>query len=334
MKKEMKAHERFRAVANGLPVDRLPMIEWACWWDKTIDSWDKGHPELKLKQMGTCGLHRHLGLDINLQHVIRPVTSATPPPKHDGGPVITSIGEYQKIKHTLYPRPVLDADFVAYAKQLHETGTGIVWFSFDGFFWFPRVLFGIENHLYSFYDEPELYHIICEDLLKWQKDVVEVFANAFPFDFMTFFEDMSYNNGSMLSKEHFHSFITPYYKEIIPLIRSAGILTIVDSDGDITEAVDWFSEAGVEGMLPLERQAGVEINLYQQKHPDMLFIGHFDKMVMHKGESAIRQEFERLLPAMKKGRFIPSVDHQTPPAVAYEDYLIYMKLFREYAAIE
>ena len=32
---------------------------------------------------------------------------------------------------------------------------------------------------------------------------------------------------------------------------------IVDSDGDISLALPWFANAGVEGILPLERQAGV-----------------------------------------------------------------------------
>ena len=31
--------ERFRAVMDFRPVDRLPMWEWAMWWDKTIARW-------------------------------------------------------------------------------------------------------------------------------------------------------------------------------------------------------------------------------------------------------------------------------------------------------
>ena len=34
------------------------------------------------------------------------------------------------------------------------------------------------------------------------------------------------------------------------------------------------------------------------------------------GEEAMRREFDRLLPAMQSGRYIPSVDHQTPPDVS------------------
>ncbi|NLZ90238.1 MAG: hypothetical protein GX916_12145, partial [Clostridiales bacterium] len=42
-------------------------------------------------------------------------------------------------------------------------------------------------------------------------------------------------------------------------------------------------------------------------------------------------EFERLLPAMRKGGFIASVDHQTPPGVSLDQYRTYIKLLNEYA---
>ena len=60
-------------------------------------------------------------------------------------------------------------------------------------------------------------------------------------------------------------------------------------------------------------------------------IGAFDKTVMHLGEERMRQEFERLLPTMRSGGFIPSVDHQTPPGVSFDDYGLYLKLLDEYA---
>ena len=59
-------------------------------------------------------------------------------------------------------------------------------------------------------------------------------------------------------------------------------------------------------------------------------VGHFDKMVMNRGEAAIRGEFERLLPLMRTGGFIPSVDHQTPPGVSLDQYRVYLRLLEEY----
>jgi uroporphyrinogen-III decarboxylase len=71
----------------------------------------------------------------------------------------------------------------------------------------------------------------------------------------------------------------------------------------------------------------------REAHPELILIGHYDKMVMNRGEDAIRGEFERLLPLMRSGRFVPSVDHQTPPGVSLEEYRVYLEAFREYAQL-
>jgi len=63
----------------------------------------------------------------------------------------------------------------------------------------------------------------------------------------------------------------------------------------------------------------------------MRFIGHFDKMTMNRGEAAMRAEFERVLPTAAKGGFLVGCDHQTPPGVSYDDFRLYLSLFREYA---
>ena len=63
----------------------------------------------------------------------------------------------------------------------------------------------------------------------------------------------------------------------------------------------------------------------------MFFLGHFDKMCMKHGEAAMRAEFERLLPSIRTKRFLPSVDHQTPPDVSLDTYRIYVRLLKEYA---
>ena len=45
------------------------------------------------------------------------------------------------------------------------------------------------------------------------------------------------------------------------------------------------------GVLPLERQAKVDGNLSAESFPTLRMIGHFDKLVMNRGEAAVRAEF-------------------------------------------
>ena len=94
--------------------------------------------------------------------------------------------------------------------------------------------------------------------------------------------------------------------------------------------IPWFIDAGIDGVYPLERQAGVDVSQMRRNYPKFLMMGGYDKMVMSLGEADMRAEFERLLPVMRSGGFIPSVDHQTPPGVSLEQYRIYLSLFEEY----
>lgn len=174
-------------------------------------------------------------------------------------------------------------------------------------------------------------HRINSDLCAYNKRVIEQVCEIVTPDFMTFGEDMSYNNGPMISEKLFDEFMLPYYKQMVPQLKQHGIRVFVDSDGDIKKALPWFERAGIEGILPLERQAGVDLEELRKEHPKFLFLGHYDKMIMPDGEEAMRAEFERLLPVMKQGGFIPAVDHQTPPGVSLENYKIYLKLYAEYA---
>ena len=160
--------------------------------------------------------------------------------------------------------------------------------------------------------------------------VIEQFSALCVPDFATFAEDMSYNHGPMISKELFDEFMAPYYRQVIPALTSRGIIPIIDSDGDVEPLIPWFEAVGLEGILPLERMAGVDVNRIRANHPRWKMIGAFDKTVMHLGEARMRAEFERLLPVMRSGYFIPSVDHQTPPGVSLEQYRLYMQLLREY----
>jgi hypothetical protein len=51
------------------------------------------------------------------------------------------------------------------------------------------------------------------------------------------------------------------------------------------------------------------------------------------GPELIATAGERILPLMRRGGFIPSVDHQTPPGVSMAEYRIFLKLFNEYTVL-
>jgi len=329
----MNVRERFHRLMRFETVDRLPCVEWATWWDKTIERWKTEglviapQPPLNEGQ----ALMLQLGLDLHLQMWVNIDTARTPKPAYHGAPIIHSLAEYEALLPTLYPDQAFSIDTLRAYKRYQESGEAVFWLTLLGPFWAPRTLLGIEPHLFAFYDEPELMHRINADVARFNLRVLEQVCGVLTPDFMTFAEDMSYNNGPMVSEAIFDEFLLPYYRLQIPAFRARGIRVFIDSDGDISMAIPWFERAGIEGVLPLEKQAGVDVATLRDTHPSFLFIGNYDKMCMPHGEAAMRAEFERLLPAMRRGGFIPSVDHQTPPGVSFELYKVYVRLLYEYA---
>lgn len=328
----MTAAERFKKYLAGEPVDRCPALEWAPWWNLTVDRWrGEGLPD---SADTNERIQDYFGLDKCLHVWVSYKTADTPKPAGHGLGIMEDEDDWAEVKKTLFPPvdKIIPPAYLEYMQKARERGDTITRFTVDGFFWYPRVLFGIENHLYSFYDYPELYMEMCEAYSDWLIELFHYIFSNYKFDFMTFAEDMSYNNGPMLSKECFDQFLAPFYKKVIPVIHEYGVPVIIDSDGDITKAVDWYAEVGADGMLPLERKAGVDVSTYLDKQPQMSFIGHFDKMCMKFGKEAMREEFERILPSMKRGKVIVSVDHQTPPDVPLDYYKDYVELLYEYCA--
>ena len=325
----MTARERFWGVVRRTKIDRLPVIEWAPWWkDATILRWyEEGLPrELVTDRQ----ISAHFGLDDWRLTWMGP-RSATPKPVRPDAPLIATRADYEALQPHLWHDPAKSlADLKTWAADQRDSGC-VVWIIIEGFYWLPARLLGVENHLLAFYDQPGLIHDMNRRLVEFNLRCIEQASAILKPDFVTFAEDMSYNKGPMISQAIFEEFLAPYYRQVIPRIRELGAAITVDTDGQVEPMVPWLLEAGLDGVDPLERQAGVDVRRLRTKHPDLLMLGGFDKMTMPGGRAAMREEFERLLPVMASGRFFPGVDHQTPPGVSLEQYREYLELFREYA---
>ena len=327
--KALGCRERFARTFRFEPVDRLPFFEWAGYWDKTLERWlREGLPPQENigGYLDYFGLDRTAGIGLGPQHW--PLFVG---PKPHGGPVFDR-DDYLALKArgAVNNRDALDLSAADRLRARQEAGEMPVSAGIMGAFAYPRVLFGIEHHFYAFHDQPELMREMlgdAADFLAWAGE--RLLERIVP-DYMTIMEDMSYNHGPMLSEAMFDEFMLPFYQKALAPMKRRGVKILVDTDGDMMSCASWFRRAGADGFLPLERQAHVDIALLRQRDPDILLLGAFDKMTMPLGEEAMRTEFARLAPVARRGGFVPSVDHQTPPGVSLENYRIYLRLLREF----
>ena len=154
----MTTRERFRRVMAGdAAVDRLPAIEWAYWWDKTLELWyGQGLP----RGLDEAAMADFVGIDRNTQVWLPHKIPDCPRETSHGRGIVENESDYERLRPYLLPENAVQQMLPKIRQTLpfYENGQTLVWYTLDGFFWWPRTLLGIENHLYSFYDQPELYH--------------------------------------------------------------------------------------------------------------------------------------------------------------------------------
>lgn len=150
---------------NFKPFDRLPVVEWASWWDLTLERWKSEGLPAHLTERNA--VNAYFGLDHYKQLWFTPIGPGCPHPASYGAGIIRDESDYDRIRTQLFPDDSIDLNYLGHWAEDQKNGDAVLWFTLDGFFWFPRVLFGIENHFYAFYDQPNLMRRINSDLTEW-----------------------------------------------------------------------------------------------------------------------------------------------------------------------
>jgi len=83
---EMNTVERFKRALMFQPVDRLPEIEWATWWNLTIERWQEEGLPANLQLVGQ--IRDYFGQDSHEQIHIAPIKPGVPPPEYHGAGII------------------------------------------------------------------------------------------------------------------------------------------------------------------------------------------------------------------------------------------------------
>ena len=215
-------------------------------------------------------------------------------------------------------------------KEGHDKGDYSVRMNIEGFFWTARELMGIEAHMFAFYDMPELIHDINEYIVSVYLDKLIQVLEVLPADVVYIMEDLSGKNGPMLSPAQFDEFVGSYYKRLIPLLKQKGVRHVfVDTDGDFQKLIPNFISAGVEGFLPMDVNAGMDIVKVRREFPKLKFIGAYNKLCIADGKEAIDAEFDRVLPVVRQGGYIPGCDHQVAPSTSLENYRYYISRLKQ-----
>lgn len=361
----MDQRTRFANTLLFKPVDRIPNFEY--WYmDGVIDEWhDQGLPD----HVTPGNADAYFGLDVRRQECILPVNATSPIPaftEHmlDETPEyfvrVYSDGIVRRIyrKHGYVEQqlafPLESADeldgiiarfdpnsaqrypagWIEAAQQKRSQGLP-VGLHLDGFFARARAWLGFENCCMGYHLQPKLMHAIGDFWADFCVAVVEKVTRSVVPDFAEFWEDMAFKTAPMVSPATFNEFLSPYYRRVIDVLRNAGVLIVLgDSDGRINDLLPCWLDVGINGMYPLEAQAGVDpVALSGEYGGRLAMLGGIDKKVLLADEKAIEAELRSKLPALGVGSgYIPTVDHRVPNGVPLRNWEFYLDLKKELLA--
>ena len=184
---------------------------------------------------------------------------------------------------------------------------------------------GVENLSYAIYDDPEWVEEMIEHLTVLTLSLLEKIAGKSKVDIGSWWEDMCFRSGSLLSPKHFAAWMVPRYKRITGFLRDeCGCeFHMLDCDGNIHDLVPLWLESGINVMYPLEAMHTDAYRISEAYGRRAPLMGYVDKRALIEGKPAIDREFERIRPLYLKGGFIPHTDHLVPPDVSLENYMYY-----------
>ena len=126
--------------------------------------------------------------------------------------------------------------------------------------------------------------------------------------------------------------MSPYYHDLIDCVHSLGIEHVmVDSDGNNDVLMDLFLEPGVDMMMPFEIAADqCPLRMRELYGDRLVIVGGIDKREISKGPEAIRAEVLGKVPELlKRGGYVPCIDHSTPPDISFDHWRYFVDLIRE-----
>jgi len=354
--KQMNHREAFRAMMNFEKPEHLCQFEGG-YWSETIERWRNEGLPAGVEPWDDCGIAHYFrppieyGLFPSFERQVLEEDETSRIVRTEGGIICreSKVGTRlpQFLKHPVSNRD----DFEAIKERLNPKAPGRYPENWDewaagaddfphilclgrrenGFFGWLRELMGLEGLLIAYIEQPDFIHEICQYHLSFLQGLYERALRDVQFDFVFMWEDMSYKNGPLISPEFVRTFMLPYYKEMVDFYKQMGTRWItVDSDGDVSKLIPLFVEVGIDGILPFEVAAGMDILKVREEFPHLRILGGIDKREIAKGPKAIDRELELKLPVMfRAGGYIPALDHHVPPEVSYDNFRYYLRRCRE-----
>ena len=146
------------------------------------------------------------------------------------------------------------------------------------------------------------------------------------------FDDMASNTGPMFRPASFEKIFLPVYRCMIRAYKEAGAKYVFfHSDGDIRLLLDMLVDAGIDGINPIERRAGMDPVTLRKEYPRLVLTGGMDNTgtLVHGPVERIQAEARELIDLGQDGGLVIGT-HSISPEIPIEHFAAYDALCKEY----
>jgi uroporphyrinogen decarboxylase len=119
---------------------------------------------------------------------------------------------------------------------------------------------------------------------------------------------------------------------MVAAFKAAGAPHVfLHSDGNVLPLVEMLVDAGIDGLNPLERRAGMDPALLRRKFPKLVLIGGMDNTntLINGPVSCIEEEARQLIDMGREGGLIIGT-HSVSPEISLENFAAYDRCCRTY----
>jgi hypothetical protein len=142
---------------------------------------------------------------------------------------------------------------------------------------------------------------------------------------MWIYDDMGHNGGPMVGPHAFEQVFLPAYRRMIRAYKEAGARHVfLHSDGDIRPLLDMLVDAGIDGLNPLERRAGMDLLQIRKQYPDLVLVGGMDNTdtLIHGPVERIVAEARAIIDLGREGGVVIGT-HSLSPEIPLERFRAY-----------
>ena len=200
-------------------------------------------------------------------------------------------------------------------------------------FSYPTYLRGMDILLMDIVLNPELVKKLVRIAVDHSKELIKE-AVKLGADLILFGDDYGGNDGPLMSPKHFKEFFLPGMKEVVEAAKNEGAYVIKHTDGNINAILEMMISTGIDGIHPLDPEAGMNIKEVKEKYGDRVcVIGNIDtgKILSDSTPDVVEETvLKTIIDLAPGGGYMIASANSIHPKVKPENYLAMLKAARKY----